>query len=122
MGEGVSTVSKGSRSRGSERIQNASPSAGSVDLDSRKFKSAVTRAHNYTDDNFHGEARMTLARAFGYNDLEKQYRQINKEHDDVGYLNQDLSDRRNKLDDEMEKRIKKQYGDKGIKAYNRGLS
>ena len=120
MGEYVDTTRGGERksSRGSERI-GATPKA---DINSRKFKSAVTRAHNYTQDNFHGEASATMAKAFGYNDIADGLKQINKEHNQMGYLGGDLGERRNRLEDELEKRVKKDYGAKGIAAWNRAKS
>lgn len=127
MGEGVSTTSTKSRQRsGSERINSRAEqprqTSGMVDMNSRKFKSAITRAHNYTDDNFHGEARQTVAKAFGYNDLADRYKQINKEHDEEGSLTPRLYERRKAADDELEKRIRRDYGEDGIRQYSRGLS
>ena len=126
MGEGVSTISTKSRQRsGSERISRVNQTrqtSGAVDMNSRKFKSAITRAHNYTDENFHGEARQTVAKAFGYNDLADRYKKVNAEHEKVGSLTPSLSERRNSIDDELEKRIRRDYGEDGIRQYNRGLS
>lgn len=127
MGEGVSTTSTKSRQRsGSERINSRAEqprqTSGTVDMNSRKFKSAITRAHNYTDDNFHGEARQMVAKAFGYNDLADRYKQINKEHEEVGSLTPRLYERRKAADDELEKRIRRDYGEDGIRQYSRGLS
>lgn len=127
MGEGISTTTTKSRQRsGSERINSRDnqpkQTSGAVDMNSRKFKSAITRAHNYTDDNFHGEARQTVAKAFGYNDLADRYKKVNDEHEEVGSLTPRLAERRNALDDELEKRIRRDYGDEGIRQYIRGLS
>ena len=127
MGEGVSTTSMKSRQRsGSERINSRAEqprqTSGMVDMSSRKFKSAITRAHNYTDDNFHGEARQTVAKAFGYNDLADRYKKVNDEHERAGSLTPRLAERRNALDDELENRIRRDYGEDGIRQYNRGLS
>ena len=127
MGEGVSTTSTKSRQRsGSERInsrvEQPKQTSGTVDMSSRKFKSAITRAHNYTDDNFHGEARQTVAKAFGYNDLADRYKKVNAEHEKAGSLTPRLAERRNALDDELENRIRRDYGEDGIRQYNRGLS
>ena len=123
MGEDIKTIGNGTRTeRGSSRIDAAKQQRAEEVMSSRKFKSAITRAHNYTEDNYHGEARKTIATAFGYSDLADGYKQINKEHNATGNLGKDLYDRRNRLDNEMEKRIRKDYGEKGIKAYNRGLS
>ena len=152
MGEGVSTINKGARQeRGSDNIgtgfadavrkaqaesqarreaadkkvqdTNKSPKPTQVaDMDSRKFKSAITRAHNYTDDNFHQVASATAAKAFGYTDIEKEFRQIEKEHDRAGYLTPALGKRVREWEDEIEARIRRDYGEKGIKAWNRAKS
>lgn len=121
MGEYVDTNKGGERQtpRGSERISKEKPS---VDVNSRSFKRAVTRAHNYTEDNYHSLASATMAKAFGYNDMEKEYRDIEKRHIRAGSLTPELYERRNKADNEMEKRIKRDFGEQGIRAWNRGKS
>ena len=91
-------------------------------MDSRKFKTAITKAHNYTQDNFHQVASATAAKAFGYTDIEKGFRDIEKEHDRVGYLSNDLSKRVDALEKEIEERIRRDYGEKGIKAWYRAKS
>ena len=117
MGEYVDTTRGGERksSRGSERI-GATQKA---DINSRKFKSAVTRAARYTDENDHTLASATMARAFGYKDMEKRYRDIERQHLRAGNLTPELSEQRRNADSEMEKRIKRDYGDKGISAWNK---
>ena len=134
MGEGISTTTTKSRQRsGSERInsradqqrQMSSPAPTVLaDLNSRKFKSAITRAHNYTDDNFHQVASATAAKAFGYNDIEKEFRQIEKEHEEAGSLSavRNGRERVNALEREIEARIRRDYGEEGIRAWNRAKS
>ena len=141
MGEGVSTTPSKSRQRsGSQRISSSqrinnryqttnrtqeSPAPTTMaDLNSRKFKAAVTRAHNYTDDNFHQVASATMAKAFGYPDIEKEFRQIEKEHESAGSLSavRNGRERVRALEDEIEKRIRRDYGDAGIRAWSKGKS
>ena len=95
-----------------------------ADMNSRSFKSAVTRAHNYTQDNFHQVASATMAKAFGYPDIEKGFRDIERDHERYGSLSgvPNGIERRNKLESELEKRIKRDYGQAGIDAWNRGKS
>ena len=123
MGEDVKTIGSGSRKReGSNRLSAQQQQKADALMSSRKFKSAITRAHNQTDNNYHGEARRTISKAFGYNDLADSYQKVINAHDEAGYLTKELLDRRNELDNELEKRIKKNFGENGIRAYNRGLS
>lgn len=125
MGEGIKTIGTGTRTqRGSERLEAQKPSqrTSGVDMSSRKFKTAITRAHNYTDDNDHNRARATVSKAFGYNDLDKNYRDIERNWERAGSMTPELINRRNTYDDELERRIRRDYGDRGLKAYQRGLS
>ena len=114
MGEGINVIGRISRTRGSERLQKTK-----ADLNSRAFKSAVTRAARMTDENYVTLASATMARAFGYKDIEKKYRQIEKEHFKAGNLTLSLQERRRSLDATTEKRIKKDYGDAGMKAWKK---
>lgn len=140
MGEGISTITKGSRrERGTgffdaarkaaaeRKVQNTESSpkpTQMADLNSRKFKSAITRAHNYTDDNFHQVASATAAKAFGYPDIEKGFRQIEKEHEKAGSLSgvKNGIERRDALEAELETRIKRDYGKRGLEAWHRAKS
>lgn len=116
MGEGADITKRERTERTSERL---SASRTKVDINSRSFKSAVTRAARYTDENDHTLASATMARAFGYKDLEKEYRGIEKQHLREGYLTQELSERRNAANKEIEKRIKRDYGEQGMRAWNK---
>ena len=117
MGEYVDTTKGGERK--TERSSGRLTTKTKVDMNSRSFKSAVTRAARYTDDNYHSLAGATMAKAFGYNDMEKEYSDIEKRHVRAGSLTQELYERRNKADNEMEKRIKRDYGEQGIRAWNK---
>ena len=116
MGEGADITKRERTERTSERL---SASRAKVDINSRSFKSAVTRAARYTDENDHTLASATMARAFGYKDMEKRYRDIERQHLRAGNLTPELSEQRRNADSEMEKRIKRDYGDKGISAWNK---
>ena len=116
MGEGADITKRERTERTSERL---SSSRAKVDINSRSFKSAVTRAARYTDENDHTLASATMARAFGYKDMEKRYRDIERQHLRAGNLTPELSEQRRNADSEMEKRIKRDYGDKGISAWNK---
>ena len=119
MGEGVNTIRSGQRTRSTASIErNSTPK---VDMNSRKFKSATTRAERLTDWNNHGEASMTVAKAFGYNDLADKYKAINKEHERVGSLTPDLYQQRNAVDSDLRKRVERDYGEEGLRHYRRAL-
>ena len=95
-----------------------------ADMNSRSFKSAVTRASNYTQDNYHQVASATMAKAFGYPDIEKGFRDIERDQMRYGSLSgvpRGL-ERRDALEKELEKRVKRDYGSAGISAWNRGKS
>lgn len=119
MGEGI-VLQNGSRKTG--RTSTLERPRQTVDLDSRKFRSAVSRAQRQTDNNDHGGASVTMAKAFGYNDIADKLNKVNKEHAKVGYLRNDLFERRNKLESELEERIEKNYGARGLDAWIKGKS
>lgn len=120
MGEGIVTNTASRKTQRTSTLERSKSSR--VDIDSRKFKSAVTRAHNYTEDNYHQVASATMAKAFGYSDIEKGFRDIEKEHERVGSLTPKLAERVRKLESQIEERIRRDYGEKGIRAWNRGKS
>ena len=109
MGEDINTINKGQRTRESERL------GGKKTINERSFSRAVNRWAQMTEDNRHSEVRQSIAKYFKYDDLEKEYKAINKEHNRVGYLDANLSERRRKNDEKLYKRIRKDYGEKTYK-------
>ena len=82
---------------------------------------AVTKAYRLTDRNDHTEARKTFAKLFKYDDLAKRYDEVEKLHMEAGHLTKDLSDMRNAIDETLEARIKKDYGEDVLRQVYRGL-
>lgn len=82
---------------------------------------AVTKAYRLTDENQHTEARRTFAKLFKYDDLVKRYDDLNKEHLKAGHLTSELRDVRQAIDETMEARIKRDYGEDTLRQIRRGL-
>lgn len=109
MGEGVSTIARGNRARGMNTVNE------------RSFGRAVRKWAQMTDENRHGEVRQSIAKYFKYEDLENEYKEINKEHNRAGYLSRELYDRRFANDDKLYKRIRKEYGEGVLNRVYSGL-
>ena len=80
-------------------------------LKESSLRSAIRRWDRMTDENEHSKVRVSISKYFGYDDLHKSYSDIYKEHERAGRLTHDLYERRSSLDDELRKRLTRDYGE-----------
>lgn len=111
----------GEPSRKIEQGASVSASASQRVLNPRAFTRAVNRAIRQTDENYHTEALQTFTRHFKYNDLTKELNQIHKEHLAAGSLTQDLWERRSRVMNELENRVRRDYGEDVLRRVRQGL-
>lgn len=90
-------------------------------LNTSSLNRAIRRAADQTNWNDHTGARRTIAKFFKYDDLVKRYDEVSKLHEEAGYLTSDLRDVREAIDETMDFRIRRDYGEDVLKRINRGF-
>ena len=111
MGENINTVSTGQRTkRKSARIENQNRPE-KPKLNRSGMNNALRRAHEYTNDNYDYEASRTMAGFFKYDDLKKSYNALIKEYEKRDGTTLTMDKKQKKLDEELFKRIARDYGD-----------
>lgn len=123
MGEYITKYRNGNaaRSESNSRL-NQKRISKSIDIPTR----TINRWSNLTDDNYHSEVRRDIAKHFAKSDesfkqLADEFAAIVKEHNRVGYLSSELSDRRDRAEEEMMRRIRDEYGEETYRKVLRGL-
>jgi hypothetical protein len=72
-------------------------------------KGLLTRIANYTDNNYHTKALITISNKFGLLHISIQLKKVEKMHLKIGYLSDDLSYQRKELSKLMLNYIKDNY-------------
>lgn len=90
-------------------------------VNQRAFSRAVNRAARLTDENYHTESLMVFSRHFKYDDLTKELKAIDKEHNAAGHLTRELYERRTRAMNTMFDRIRNEYGEDTLRKVSKGL-
>lgn len=82
------------------------------------FQKLVDKIADATDRNQHTISVILLAQYLKETDIVDELKAIDKEHNKVGYLTKDLSNKRNKLSDEIFTKAKKELSPSEYKLIN----
>ena len=92
-----------------------------LSVNKKSLNRAVKKAYDLTNWNDHTGARRTMAKFFKYDDLVKRYDEVSKLHEEAGSLTSELRDVRDAIDETMDFRIRRDYGEDVLKQVYKGL-